>query len=391
MLKMQAPKRAALAFPPPLWGRDREGGKPHARRLRLPPSPTLPHKGGGSRPSLRLVCSPPHRTVIQFTLYIATYWCLVVVLLAVFGLAPAHAQEPYPARTVKVIIPSAGGSTTDMLARLMAEQLAQRWGTPVIVENVSGGSMVIGAAQAFRSPPDGYTLFICPPSPVTFIDLLYRDLPFRPKDFVPISLLAKISNALVVRKEFPAQSVSELLDYARRNPSKVTFGSQGMGSTAQLSAHELELLGAVKMVHVPYRGAIPALNDVIAGHIDMFFDTLATSVPMYRAEKVKLLAVGGLERSAVVPEIPTVAESGLPGFRSITWFAMVAPPGLPAPFAEKINRDVVESLKQPEVLDKLQRMTLEPMPGTPADAARFFDEETALWARVIQEKNVTAE
>jgi tripartite-type tricarboxylate transporter receptor subunit TctC len=318
-------------------------------------------------------------------------WCVVALLIGALGILPAHAQEPYPARTVKVIIPSAGGSTTDMLARLMAEQLAQKWGTPVIVENVSGGSMVIGATQAFRSPPDGYTLFICPPSPVTFIDLLYRDLPFKPKDFVPISLLAKIPNALVVRKEFPAQFVNELLDYARRNPSKVTFGSQGMGSTAQLSAHELELLGAVKMVHVPYRGAIPALNDVIAGHIDMFFDTLATSVPMYRAEKVKILAVGGLERSAVVPEIPTVAESGLPGFRSITWFAMVAPPGLPAPFAEKINRDVVESLKHPEVVEKLQRMTLEPMPGTPADAARFFDEETALWSRVIQEKNVTAE
>jgi tripartite-type tricarboxylate transporter receptor subunit TctC len=317
--------------------------------------------------------------------------CIVAASIGALGVAPNHAQDAYPSRTVKVIIPSAGGSTTDMLARLLAEQLAQKWATPVIVENVSGGGMVIGSTQAFRSPPDGYTLFICPPSPVTFIDLLYRDLPFRPKDFVPISLLAKIPNALVVRKDFPAQSVSGLLDYAKKNPNKVTFGSQGLGSTAQLSAHELELLGAVKMVHVPYRGAVPALNDVIAGHIDMFFDTLTTSVPMYRAEKVRILAVGGAERSAVVPEIPTVAESGLPGFRSVTWFAMVGPPGLPAALAEKINRDVVEGLQRPDVVDKLQRLTLEPMPGSPQDAARFFDEETALWARVIQEKNVTAE
>jgi tripartite-type tricarboxylate transporter receptor subunit TctC len=338
----------------------------------------------GATNSAGLALSPPARNI-------ATRWCIWAVSIAVLGLAPSYAQEAYPSRTVKVIIPSAGGSTTDMLARLVAEQLAQKWGTPVIVENVSGGGMVIGATQAFRSPPDGYTLFICPPSPVTFIDRLYRDLPFKPKDFVPISLLAKIPNALVVRKDFPAQSLGGLLDYARRNPNKVTFGSQGVGSTAQLSAHELELLAGVKMVHVPYRGAVPALNDVIAGHIDMFFDTLTTSVPMYRAEKVKLLAVGGAERSAVVPEVPTVAESGLSGFRSITWFAMVAPPGVPAALAEKINRDVVESLRQSDVVEKLQRMTLEPMPGSPADAARFFDEETALWSRVIQEKNVTAE
>ncbi len=318
-------------------------------------------------------------------------WCVVVLLVGALGIVAAQGQEPYPSRTVKVIIPSAGGSTTDMLTRLVAEQLAQKWATPVIVENVSGGGMVIGSTQAFRAPPDGYTLFVCPPSPVTFIDLLYRDLPFKPKDFVPISLLAKIPNALVVRKDFPAQSVRGLLDNARKNPNTVTFGSQGVGSTAQLSAHELELLGGVKMVHVPYRGAVPALNDVIAGHIDMFFDTLATSVPMYRAEKVRILAVGGAERSAVVPEIPTVAESGLPGFRSVTWFAMVAPPGVPAALAEKINHDVVESLKRPDVAEKLEKMTLEPMPGSPADAARFFDEETALWGRVIQEKNVTGE
>jgi tripartite-type tricarboxylate transporter receptor subunit TctC len=318
-------------------------------------------------------------------------WCLWAALFGLLSFGSSHAQESYPSRTVKIVIPSAGGSTTDILARLVAEQLSQKWGNPVIVENVSGGGMAIGATQVFRSPPDGYTLFVAPPSPLTFMHLMYRSLVFEPSQFAPISLLARIPNALVVRKDFPANNVKELIEHAKANPDKVSFGSQGVGSTAHLSAVQMELLGGMRMVHVPYRGAIPALNDVIAGHIDMFFDTLATSVPMHHAGKVKIIAVGGAERSPVVPEVPTVAESGMPGFRSITWFAIVAPPGLSPALAAKINRDVVDSLKRPDVGERLQRLTLEPMIGSPADAARFFAEETALWGKVIKEKNVTAE
>ena len=314
-----------------------------------------------------------------------------VALIAALGFTPAQAQESYPSRTVKIIIPSASGSTTDILARLVADQLSRTWNNPVIVENVSGGGMVIGATQAFRSPPDGYTLFICPPSPVTIMHLLYRGLSFEPTQFTPVAMLARIPNALVVRKDFPAANVKELIAYAKANPGKLTFGSQGAGSTAHLSAAEIEVLGGIKMVHVPYRGAVPALNDVIAGHIDMFFDTLATSVPMYRAGKVKILAVGSAERSQVVPEVPTIEESGLPGFRSVTWFAIVAPPGLPPALLEKINRDVVGGLKQADIREKLSHLTLEPMAGSPADAAKFFAEETTLWGNVIKEGHITAE
>ncbi len=316
---------------------------------------------------------------------------LLATLLVSLSPAPSQAQDSYPARTVKVIIPSASGSTTDMLARLVAEQLSQKWGKPVIVENVSGAGMVIGATQAVRSPPDGYTLFICPPSPVTFMHLLYRSLTFEPAQFVPIALLARVPNALVVRKDFPAANLKELIAYAKANPGKMTFASQGVGSTAHLTATQLELLGDLKMVHVPYRGAVPALNDVVAGHVDMFFDTVTTSVPMHRAAKARILAVGSTERSTVVPEVPTMAEAGLAGFRSVTWFAMVAPPEFAPTLADKINRDVGDSLKQPEVSDKLQRLTLEPLIGSPADAARFFAEEAALWGRIIREKNVTGE
>jgi tripartite-type tricarboxylate transporter receptor subunit TctC len=313
---------------------------------------------------------------------------------AVCAAASSYAQDPpassFPSRTVKLVVPAAGGSTTDTLARIMADELARTWGKPVIVENISGG-MVLGAAQVFRAAPDGYTLMVSPPAQVTFIHLLYRDLAFDPLRFVPVALLAKVANALVVRSDLRAKTVGELIAYAKANPGQLTYGSQGAGSTAHLSASQLEVVGNIKMVHVPYRGAVAALNDVIAGHIDMFFDTLTTSVPIYRAGKVKILAVGSAERSPVVAEVPTLAEAGLPGFRSVTWFAIVAPPATPAALADKVNRDVVDGLNKPAVAESLARLTLEPMIGSPAAAARFFAEETELWGKVIGDAHIKIE
>jgi tripartite-type tricarboxylate transporter receptor subunit TctC len=300
------------------------------------------------------------------------------------------AQEAYPSRLVKVILPSAPGSTTDMLARLIADQLSQKWGKPVIVENISGAGMSIGATQAFRAAPDGHTLFISPPSPVTFMKLLYPDISFDPAQFTPISLLVRVPNALVARKDFPATNVQELIAYGKANPGKITYASQGAGSTAHLSANLIELLAGIEMVHVPFRGAVPALNAVMAGHVDFFFDTVTTSVPQHRAGNARIIAVGSTERSAVVPEAPPVAET-LPGFRSVTWFAMTGPPGLAPALAGKINQAVAESLSRPDVSERLRRLTLDPMPGSPADAARFFAEEIALWGKVIKERNVKAE
>ena len=322
-------------------------------------------------------------------------WSISLALVGALGfgwdlVTPAGAQDVYPSRLVRVILPSAPGSTTDMLARLVADQLSQRWGRPVIAENISGAGMSIGAAQAFRAAPDGYTLFVSPPSPVTFMKLLYPDISFEPAQFTPIALLARVPNALVVRKDFPAANVQELIGYARANPGKVTYASQGAGSTAHLSATLIEMLSGVTMVHVPFRGAVPALNAVTAGHVDAFFDTVTTSVPQHRAGNVKIIAVGSTERAQIVPEIPSVAET-LPGFRSVTWFAMVGPPGLPPELTARINQAVTESLARPEVGERLNRLTLEPMPGSPADASRFFAEEVAMWGKVIKEKQVKAE
>jgi len=314
---------------------------------------------------------------------------VLALFFAVLATTAGRAQEPYPTRVVKIVLPVAPGSTTDILARLIADQLSQKWGKPVIVENMPGAAMNIGSEYVARADADGYTLLLCPPSPLAIQQLLYHNLKYDPTKFVPIALLAKIANVLAVRPDFPAKSVEELIAYGKANPGKLTFASQGVGSTAHLSGSELEVLGGIKMVHVPYHGAQPALTDVMSGNIDMFFDTLTTSVPLYRAGKLKLLGVASAERSKDVPEIPTVAEQGIPGFRSITWFAIAGPPGLPAPLAEKINRDVAEILQKPEIVAKIQALRLEPMGGTTVDAVKFIGDETRLWGRVIKEANIT--
>jgi len=315
--------------------------------------------------------------------------CLLALVFAALAAATGRAEEPYPSHVVKIVLPVLPGSTTDIIARLVADQLSQKWGKPVIVENMPGAAMNIGSEYVAHADPDGYTLLLCPPSPLSIQQLLYHDLKYDPTKFVPVALLAKIANVLAVRPDFPAASVQDLIAYGKANPGKLTFASQGVGSTAHLSGSELEVLGGIKMVHVPYHGAQPALTDVMAGNVDMFFDTLTTSVPLYRAGKLKLLGVASAERSKDVPEIPTIAESGIPGFRSITWFAIAAPPGTPAPLAQKINRDVDEILRKPEVTAEIQSLRLDVMGGTTADMAKFVADETTLWDRVIKEAHIT--
>jgi tripartite-type tricarboxylate transporter receptor subunit TctC len=313
---------------------------------------------------------------------------LAALILAVAGAVPGSTQDAYPSRLVTLVVPAPAGSTTDALARLIANELNQSWGKPVVVENNSRG-MNAGAEQVARANPDGHTMLVSAPLPLTVAHLLFREIGYQPSRFAPVSLLAKIANVLAVRRGFPARTVQELVAYGKANPDKLTYASQGVGTTAHLSAAQLEVRAGIKMVHVPYRGAAPAINDLIAGHVDMFFDTLTTSVPLHQSDNLRIMAVAGSERAPALPDVPTIAESGLPGFRSITWFAMVAPPNTPAALTGKINRDVVEVLKRPQVQAKLRELRLDPMIGTPADATAFFAEETRLWGDVIKEANVT--
>ncbi len=301
---------------------------------------------------------------------------------------PSPAQEPYPSRTVRIVVPSAPGSTTDILARLMADRLSRKWGKPAIVENMAGGSMNIGAGAVARSAPDGYTLMVAPPVPLAFSNLLHRNAGYDPAQFVAIAILATIPNVLVVRKDLPAANLKELVEYGKLNPGKLTYASGAVGSTAHLTAAQLEVQTGIKMVHVMYRGAQPALSDIVAGHVDMFFDTLATSVPFYRDKMVRLLAIPDSHRAAAIPDVPTFAEAGIPDFKSITWFGLVAPPGTPPALAETINRDVVEVLRSEDVGDILSKISLEPAPTSPAEAARFIAEEAAHWGKVIKDVGI---
>ncbi len=316
---------------------------------------------------------------------------LAAIVAAWAGLTRAQEnyQANYPSQPVRIIIPFPAGSTTDTLTRIVADQLGRKWGKAAVVENVPG--MNIGAERVARAEPDGYMLLASPPSPLTINKLLYHDLPYDPDKLVPITLLATGPNVLDLRKDLPINSVAELIAYAKANPGKLTYASQGVGSTAQLSSALLEQLAGIKMLHVPYRGALPALNDVIAGHVDMFFDTATTSVPIYRGGQIKMLAVGSAKRISALPEVPTMEESGLPGFRSITWFALAAPPGTPPPLVAKINRDTVEVLKDPQVSERLHALQLDPGATTPEQTAQFFADELKLWGGVIDAAHISVQ
>lgn len=311
------------------------------------------------------------------------------VATVVVAALPSAAQDAFPSRTVKIVVPSAAGSTTDSLARILAESLQKRWnGNPVIVENVAGAAMNLGARGVARSAPDGYTMMVAPPAPLAFNHVLYKDPGYEPAKFTPITMLAKIPNVMVVANKVPAKTLAEFIDFAKANPGKLNYASSGVGSTAHLTAALLEVRTGIKMVHVPYRGAIPALTDVVAGHVDLFYDTVATGVPMYKEGKARILGVGDLVRTPAAPEIPTMAEAGLPGFRSTTWFGLVAPPGMADAVADRLNADTVALLKSTEVSALLGKLSLDVGATTRTETVQFFAAEAEQWVKVIKEAGI---
>jgi tripartite-type tricarboxylate transporter receptor subunit TctC len=305
------------------------------------------------------------------------------------SLGAAGAQDAYPSQPVRIIVPFPAGSTTDTLTRIVADGLGRKWSKAVVVENIPG--MNIGAERVAHADPDGYTLLASPPSPLTINKLLYHNLPYDPDKLMPITLLATGPNVFDVRKDLPVNSVKEFIAYAKANSGKLTYASQGVGSTAQLSSALLEQMAGIKMLHVPYRGALPALNDLIAGHVDMFFDSATTSVPLFRGGQLKILAVGSTKRLAALREIPTMEEAGLSGFRSVTWFALAAPPGTPPQLVGRINRDTVDVLKDPKVGERLHQLQLDPGATSPQETAQFFAAELKLWGKVIEEAQISVQ
>ena len=231
-----------------------------------------------------------------------------------------------PARVVKLIVPYPPGGGTDLLARVLADQLGRKWGQAVIVENIGGAGGNIGAAEVFRADPDGYTLLLASPGPIATNAYMYKDMSYDPAKWVPIAVLATSPYVLVLSNGFDSPNLPLLLTHAKANPGRLTAATPGVGSVGQLATIELEMLADIKLLQVPYKGLSPAVADVLAGNVNMMFDMLATSLPLYRAQKEKIIAVGSTERVKELPDVPTIAEAGVPGYRAVTFFGIVAPP-----------------------------------------------------------------
>ncbi len=317
---------------------------------------------------------------------------LALALLCLCAPSILYAQDPgsqYPQRTVKIIVPFPAGGTADILPRIVAEKLRDKFAQPFVIENRSGAGGNVGAEAVSRSDADGYTLLASPPGPVVINESLYPNLNYRPSDFEPVIVLGVVPNVLAVKSDFPAKTVGELIAFAKANPEKVTFASQGNGSTSHLTAVMFQSMTGLRMIHVPYRGTAPALQDLIGGSVDLFFDNLGSSLNLHQSQKIRILAVGSANRTNVLPGIPSVQEAGVSGFQSITWFALMAPAGTPPVVVDRLNSAILEILQDASVAAQFAKMGVQPMGANVAETAKFIESERARWRDVIKSAGVT--
>ncbi|MBY0321764.1 MAG: tripartite tricarboxylate transporter substrate binding protein [Reyranella sp.] len=305
--------------------------------------------------------------------------------------ASAFAQAPYPNRQVRIVVPFPAGGSADILCRLVGEKLAAAWGQTVIIDNRAGAGGNVGAEIAYRAEPDGYTLLCSPPGPLSINHNLYKTLPYDWTKFVPVGVLALVPNVITARIDLPAASLQEFIAYAKANPGKATYASQGNGSTSHLSASNLATLAGIELVHVPYKGEGPALVDIGAGRVDIFIGNISASLRFEKEKQVKFLGLASRTRSPVAPDVPTTAELGLPDLVASAWFALVAPPGTPEAIARKVSADMATALKLPDMRTRFLELGAEPQGGTPAETAAFIKDEEARWRAVIKSANVTLE
>ena len=310
----------------------------------------------------------------------------ITLAAMVAGPGGLRAQD-YPSRAVKIIVPFPAGGTADVMPRIFGEWLSKKWGQPVVIENRTGAAGNIGAETVAKAEPDGYTLLSAPPPPLVINQNLYPKLGFDPTEFVPIVIMGRVPNALVVNAKVPLDSVAEVIAYAKANPGKLTSATQGNGTTSHLTSEMFQMMAGVKFQHVPYRGSAPALTDLVAGSVDLMFDNLGVSLALVKGGKLKLLAVATPKRMASLPDVPTIAQT-LPGFESAAWFAIVAPPKTPQTVVGKINADVNEALRQPDVTQRLAQLSAEPIGGTPQATAAYMRDEVERWHKVIKAADV---
>jgi tripartite-type tricarboxylate transporter receptor subunit TctC len=303
----------------------------------------------------------------------------------------AHA-EPYPGRPIKLIVPFAPGGSADLVGRLLAQQLSESLGQPVVVENKGGASGMLGNEYVAKSAPDGYTLTVGTLGPFAVNQTLYEHVPYdNIRDFAPITLTGISSHILVAHPSVPVHNVNQLIALAKEKPGQLTFASSGTGNATHISFELFKARAGIDIVHVPYKGGGPAMADLVGGQVLFSFASMASAVPFVRSGRLRAIAVSGGARSALFPDVPTVAESGLPGFASEDWQGILAPAKTPADIVEKLNGQIGRILLLPEVKAKLQAAGFDPKPSTPEWFAQFIQAETLKWAKLLKGIGVKAQ
>jgi tripartite-type tricarboxylate transporter receptor subunit TctC len=301
----------------------------------------------------------------------------------------AKAETAFPSKPVRFIVPFPAGGINDVLGRIAADKLQAKWGQPIIIEQKTGANGNIGADAAAHSEPDGHTIFVSAPGPLSINQILYKKLPYRPADFMPMTLLGSVPNVVIVKKDLPVNSLKELIAYIKERPGKVVFGSQGNGATPHLTAMMFQTMTGTQMVHVPYRGETLVLQDMLAGQVDLFFGNVSAALALWRDGRVKVLAVLDKQRSKQMPDVPTTAEAGLPDLVSAGWFAAAGPPKMDPALRERIAKDFIDVVHMPEVAAKYRALSVEPGGGTPAETAAYIQGETRRWGEVIKANNIS--
>ncbi len=312
---------------------------------------------------------------------------IAVLLLAAAGAAQAQA---WPARQIRYIVPFPPGAFNDTLGRVIATELSKTLGQPMVVDNRPGGNSIIGTEAAAKSAPDGYTLFGAA-LPFSVLQSLYKTSFDVTKDFAPITLAGISANLLVAHPSFPPNSVKELIEHARRSPGKVNYGSSGNGTSVHLSMELFKSMTKTFMVHIPYKGSAPVVADLIGGQVDVMFDNVPNVIGHVRAGKMKALAVSTATRSALAPEVPTVAEAGVPGYELSVWFGVLAPAGTPREIIARLNAEIVKVLNSGDVKDRFAKQGVEVRTSTPEQFGEFVRAEVGRWAKVIKEAGIKAD
>lgn len=319
-----------------------------------------------------------------------TVACLLIAAAIAFGLPVRSHAQTYPAKPVKIIVPSPGGATTDTLARIIAAKLQEKWGQPVIVDDRGGAGGNIGAEEAVKSAPDGYTLFFSYPAPLAVNKALYTKLSYDPDGFVPISLVAVVPLVLAVNPGLAASDIRQLIAFAKAHPNQLNYASQGYGTTGHLAGELFNSMAGTEIVHVPYKGSTPALTDLLGGQVQMMFIELSSVIGQIKAGRLRALAVGSESRNPFLPDVPAMAEV-LPGFQAATWFGMAAPPGTPAQIVGQVSSAVAQAIHEPDVAKRFADMSAGGVGDTPAQMAVFLQRERERWGKVIRASGAKAE